>query len=450
MKALRIHYNGCHGLVGESLTPTFAIHYASAIGTYFGDGPIVLAGDTRASTGLLHRAVTSALIACGTRVVDLGVCPQPVAQFHIHQNREIKGGIYISGAHAGSDWNGFIVFQDKGLAMNPYEGSELLDIYHSRQFRRMPWDRLGKVERAEPPYDAYLDALLAHIDTAAIARRKPMVVVDSCNGTAPELLDRLAARLGLRLIPLNHVPDGNFPHDPEPRPRNSRQASSLVKGIGADLGICFNCNGVNAALVTETGETLSEEMTFALVANHLLPKHPGAKVVTNLCTSKMIDDIAERHRATLLKAPVGQGDIADMMQAEEALLGGEGVGSVAYAPFMPAFDAFIASCFILEALCQSDGPSSRLVERLPARYHQVKRQIPVAPTKQYAQIDRIRQAFLGENHVCSVDGLRVDWFDGWLHVRCSSTKPMLRIVSESRTREQAEERADQAASIIAH
>jgi phosphomannomutase len=421
----------------------FAIRYGNAAGSHFGAGPVLVAGDPRASTPMLRSGLVAALISCGTRVIDLGVCTMPVAQHHIRSNPQIQGGVYISGTYSPAEWNGFTIFRQDGTVMPSYEGNELLDIFHSRQFVRCDWSHLGSVERLAPPIEAFIDNLLPQIDAEAIRKRRPLVVVDSCNGSAPEMISRLAAVLGFRLIPLNHLPDGYFPHDPEPRPRNSRQASSILTGMNADIGFCLNSNGSGAAIITETGETVSEEFTFPLVADHILGKWPRATVVTNLCTSRMIDDVAERHGAILSKAmTVGQASISETMASENAVIGGEGNGYVAYAPVSLFYDVAVSIALILEAMAVRGCTSSQLVQQLPARYHLVKRLIPVTATKQYAAIDRLRQEFAREDLVGSADGLRIEWDNGWLHVRASSSRPMLQLICECRTREQAEERTD--------
>jgi phosphomannomutase len=443
MRSLRINTYGCHGIVGDSLSPMFAIRYGNAVGSYFGTGPVVVAGDPRASTPMLRSALVSGLISCGTRVVDLGVCTMPVAQHHIRANPQFCGGIYISGSYSPAEWNGFTVFGQNGTVLPAYEGTELLDIFHSRQFVRCDWSHLGTLEKGTPQIDSFIGTLLKQIDADAIRKRRPLVVVDSCNGAAPGMISRLADELGFRLIPLNHVPDGNFPHDPEPRPRNSRQASSILTGLNADIGFCLNSNGTCAAIITENGETISEEFTFPLVADHILAKHPGSTIVTNLCTSRMIDDVAARHGAVLSKTmTVGQASISETMASEGAILGGEGNGYVAYAPVSLFYDVAVSIALILESLALRSCTSSQLVQQLPARYHLVKRLIPVAATKQYAVIDRLRQAFATEDHVSSAEGLRIEWVDGWLHIRASSSRPVLQLICECRVREKAEERAD--------
>lgn len=443
MKSLRLNNHGCHGLIGESLTPQFAIRYGNAIGTYFEKGKLLLAGDPRASTPMLRSALTSSLLSCGIDVVDIGICPQPVVQFAISQDPELQGGIYISAGNSDASWNGLMVFQSDGTIFNQFCGSELLGIYHSHQFNKQSWENLGKIYYQEAPIQAYLDHLLQHVDIEAIKKRAPTIVIDTCNGACPQIVSEIAQRLGIKLIALNNIANGIFPHDPEPRPRNSQQVASILTSIHADLGFCINSNGATCAVITNIGERVSEEFTFALVAETLLRHKKITGIATTLSTSRMIDDLADSHHIRLKKTEAGGGsEIINTMRTEGFNLGGEGNGAVCFAEHGYFYDALFTIVTLIEAICIEQVTCNDLIQRIPIRYHLVKHNISIEGTKQYVIIDRIRNLLKNEKCTTSIDGIRVEWLDGWIHLRASSSRPVLRLISESRTLEQAHHRAD--------
>lgn len=443
MRSLRLNNHGCHGLIGESLTPLFAIRYGNAVGTYFEKGKLLLAGDPRASTPMLHSALTSALLSCGIDVVDIGICPQPIAQFAIASDPEISGGIYIAAGSSDANWNGFMVFQEDGTTFDQFSGSELLGIFHSYQFQQQSWEQLGKISYTPAPLSEYLDHLLSFINVDAIKKKHPTVIVDSCNGACASIINLLAERLEIKLISLNNTPNGIFSHDPEPRPRNSQQVASIMTSIQADVGFCLNTNGIACAVISNTGERVSEEFTFALVAEHLLRKKKVNGIVTSLSTSRMLDDLGNSYHSPIIKtATTGVSEIVNAMKTENFTLGGEGNGAICYAPHGYFFDSILTIALLLEAICEEKISADDLIKRIPVHYYLTKRNIPIEGTKQYAVIDRLRKIFKDENCTSTLDGLRIEWLDGWIHLRASSSRPMLRLISECRTQEQAQNRAN--------
>ncbi len=447
MRSLRISYSGARGVIGESMTPVFAQRYVNTFGTYVEGAPVVLARDPRASGVMLHAAAASALISCGCDVHDLGVCPTPVAQFYIRNHKNIKGGIVITGGHNNANWNGIIPFRGDGTVFDEYDGGELLEIYHAVVFRHVGWKKLGAHIFVEKPAKLYLKKLISYLDAEKIKEKKFTVVVDPCNGAAAPLAAIICEKLNCNVIPINNEPTGIFPHDPEPRPRNGKQVSSIITAIGADIGFCFNSDGSRLSIVTNDGETVSEEFTFPLVADYCLSKINEGAVVSNICTTKILDTIVKRHSARLIKTPIGQSDIISSMLNESACLGGEGSGGIAVMDFQPAFDAFLAMGLLLAAIAESGKTCKQLIDNL-TRYHLVKKYVWCRPDRQYAAVDAVRVALKNESRIDLTDGVRIDWNDGWLHVRAASTEPVVRVISESNSMELSAERVDFALRII--
>ncbi len=246
--------------------------------------------------------------------------------------------------------------------------------------------------------------------------------------------------MGFDLIPINNEPNGFFPHDPEPRPRNAQQVVSVVKAIGADAGFLLNSDVSRVSLVSETGESLSEEFTFPLVADAWLAGHPGV-VVTNFSTSRMIEDVAAARRSPIVRTKVGQSHAVQALLHEEGVLAGEGSGGVAIPAFQPAFDGFLTMGYILETLAKSGKRLSALVGALP-RYHIIKEKIYCPPSIIHSVVDAAESLFRGRA-IDTGDGLRVEDRGGWVQIRISATEPMIRVIAEDRSKERARAKADE-------
>lgn len=289
--------------------------------------------------------------------------------------------------------------------------------------------------------EAYFDALEALLDTAAIRRASLTVVIDPANGAACRFLAPFAQRLGFQLVAVNAEEAGFMARDPEPRPRNARQVAAILPLVQADVGFVCSSDFGRVSIVTNEGEAASEEFTFPLVADHVLRRSPGV-LVTNCCTTRMVDDVAAAHKCRVVKAAVGQAHILAALADEDGVFGGEGNGSVVVPAFSRAFDGFLTIGLVLESLAQRAGKISARLHELP-QYHIVKRQVYGEPRRCYRAMEALREHAeeLAGSRLDRTDGLRADWDDGWLHVRASQTEPMIRITSESRARPQAEERA---------
>jgi len=444
LRLLKISAAGVRGIVGQTLTPELITDFACAFGTYVQSGLVVVGRDTRTSGEMVKSSAVAGLLSTGCTVVDMGICPTPIIQFMVRQ-LSASGGIAISAGHNDSRWNALGFINSRGTHLNPYEGEEVLDIYHSGDFTKRLWNALGKLDQKNDYLPGYFDRLCDFLDVAAIRAAGFKVIIDPCNGAAAGIVNVFCERLGCQLVPINNEPTGIFPHDPEPRPRNARQVASIVKPVGADIGFLLSSDAARVSLVTDVGETISEEYTFPLVLHHFLGRKKGP-VVTNLSTTKTVDDIARRCDCPLIKSQVGQSHILHVMLAEDAVIAGEGCGTVAVPEFQPAFDAFLSMGLILEMMARRRKRISQLLNELP-RYHIIKEKIYCPPEKVHNVIDEVRDEYRRETPDLT-DGVRVDWQDGWIHVRASTTEPMIRVIAESNHKEIARERADRAISII--
>lgn len=439
---LRLTNFGVRGHVGTSLTPRVVMDYAAAFATFVNGGRVLLGRDTRYSSPLLHSAAEASLLGAGCEVLDFGICPAPLLQYSVRPY-EAAGAIAISGGHHPAGWNSLTLFGPDGAVLEPLGGEAVLDRFHAGGFLQADWRHTGFARSVSDYAEPYFHALERQLNVEAIRSRGFTVLVDPVGGAACPFLESFARRLGFKLIGINAQPSGYLPREPEPRPRSALQMASIIGHLKADAGFVLSSDAGRVSVVTETGEPGSEEYTLALIADHVLAKRAGT-VVTNCCTSRMIDDIAASRESPLIKCAVGQAHVMAALDDENGVLGGEGSGSVVLPGFNRAFDGFLAMALILESMAESGQKLSELLRRMP-RYHMVKRRLPLEARDGYRALDRIKRHLIasGGGTVDLTDGVRVDRPDGWVHVRTSRTEQIVRVLAEATSREGAERRADE-------
>jgi phosphomannomutase len=444
MKLLKIGLSGVRGIVGETITPELVMDFACAFGTFLGPGRVLVGRDTRPSGPMLHRAVLAALASAGCTILDMGVCPTPILQKRV-RDTGAAGGVSITAGHNTAEWNALTFVNRDGTYLNEFQGQAVLDIYHLERFRKAPLSRLGRVRLKGCGAEPYFEALNRYLDVPAIFGRRFKVVIDPCNGAGAGTVDEFCRGLGAELIPVNNEPTGFFVHDPEPRPRNAGEVASIVKIAGADAGFLLNSDASRVSLVAEDGETLSEEYALPIIAGHVLARDPGP-VVTNASSSRMIEDVAARFGQPVIKTRVGQSHVIQALVSEEGSLAGEGSGSVAVRRFHPAYDAFLSMGLVLEAMAVRGKKLSALVDEIP-KYHIVKEKVYCPPSRVHSVVAETRKLF-AHDEILTVDGVKAERKDGWVHVRASATEPMIRIIAENVSRDKAREDLDRVMAFV--
>ena len=444
---LRLSSVGARGFVGQSLTPRVAMDVAAAYGTFLDGGKILIGRDTRHSSPMLHAAATSALLGCGCEVLDFGICPTPILQFNVPRNGA-SGAIAISGGHHGMGWNALTLIGRDGAVLEPAGGETVLDLYHGGNFRRADFAHVGRPQNIANFAGDYFDALAALVNREAIAKSNFTVLIDPVGGAGCAFLEDFSRALNFRLVGINAQPSGYLAREPEPRPRSAAQMASIIKHVSGHVGFVLSSDMGRLSIVTEDGEPASEEHSFALCAEHVLRKKSGP-VVTNICTSRTLDDIAARHNSPIVKTPVGQAHVASALADQNGRIGGEGSGSAALPAFSRAFDGFMMMALILEFMAETQQRVSALLRSL-SRYHISKRGVPCNSRRVHHIIERIRETLEKEKDAKAdfTDGIRVDWPDGWVHVRASQTEQIIRVISEDKSKPAAIERAERIARLI--
>lgn len=441
VEPLKIGITGVRGVVGETLTPELVVRFAEALGAYLDGGRVLVCRDPRPSGPMVHAAVSAGLLASGCEVVDLGVCPTPSLQLAVPR-LGASGGVSITGGHNPPEWNALKFVRQDGLYLSAFQADELLDIFHEGAVARARWDRVPTRIESDDAIPRHLEALAASVDVAAIRARGLRVAVDCCNGSCARLVPRWLESLGCEVLAINDDTSLPFPRLPEPGVATAAQARALVKAGRADLGLVLDADGERLSLVDETGRPLSEELTLPLCAEAALARGAGT-LVTNVSTSGLVERVAARHGASVVRTPVGQAYISEAIVEHSAVLGGEGNGAVAVPGVQATHDNAAAIGLLLEHLVKSERTLSSCAAALPPlALHKLA--VPLDPSTLFSALHEFRDATrdLEGAEVDQTDGVKVLWPDGWVHVRPSGTQSLLRVIAEAERPERARELAE--------
>jgi phosphomannomutase len=431
--ALRISTAGLRGVVGAGLTAAHVLDFASAFGTFVGSGQSVVVGrDPRASGVMIHQGVVAALLATGLDVVDLGVVSTPIVQ-HAIRRHAAAGGVSIGASHNNADWNALKFFGGNATYLSTAEASELLDIYHLKDFNTVAYTGLGSLRQDDAALIAYLDQLAGAYDFEALRRLR--VVVDCCSGTSGLILRRLNERHRFRLILINEQPDPvQFAHEPATNARTvNQQLAPLIEPLGADAGFLFDADSDRVAIATERGRAVSEEMILPLLADHVLPKSDAKLVITNLSSTMLLEEIAARHGGQVIRVPVGRQSAMDALATydpDQVALAGEGTGAVMLARFRFVYDGIASMMEILSMMAEGKQPLGAILDSYP-RYTMRKGAVPLVSTQIPALLMDLQQAYPDAQYDMR-DGLRAAWPDRWFHVRVSQTESIVRVIVEQK------------------
>lgn len=435
---LMLSVSGMRGLVGRSITPTVVANYAATFGGWLRqstkkDAPhVVLGRDSRPSGLMFEMAAASGLIASGCRVTRVGVLSTPGVAIMIgHHNAE--GGMVITASHNPIIWNGVKALRHDGVAPPVDQAMQIIQRYKDDNPDYVPVEQIQACEEDHSGVKVHLDSILPYIDVQAVRSAKLKAVVDSVNGAGGEEAKALLEALGVELVHMYAEPTGIFPHTPEPTKDNLTELCARVTEHGAAIGFAQDPDADRLAVVDEKGTYIGEEYTLALSAMHLLGN--GDTSAANLSTSRMIDDIADKVGAKVMRTAVGEANVAAGMRSCGAVIGGEGNGGVIWTKVSGVRDSLVGMALLLEMLAKRGKTLSELVAEIPA-YAIVKDKVD-ATQELINQINPIlSEAFQGEK-MDTQDGVRIDWPDRWVHVRPSNTEPIIRLIAEASSEDQA-------------
>ena len=429
---LMIGVSGIRGRVGEALTPEVVARYAAGFGAWAsrrgGSRRIVVGRDSRVSGPLFHRVVLSALQSVGCDVIDIGLTTTPTCQLAV-EHHHAGGGLMISASHNPIEWNALKCIGPTGLFLENSEGVEMRALIETG-IPRATWDKLGTIEPDAGAIERHIERVLAipYVDVEGIRRRQFHVALDCVRGAGSVIMPALLERLGCRVTAINLEADGRFPRPPEPVPENLGELERVVLESGAVVGFAVDPDVDRLALVSDAGKAIGEDFTLALAARLVL-RHRKGSVVTNLSTSRLIEDVATAANVRVVRAPVGEVNVAVRMRDDGAPIGGEGNGGVILSEVHLGRDAPIGAALVLQLLHEDNQSLSQIVSELP-RYVIVKDKLDRPNASLDTVYEALRTAF-PTAEADTQDGLRLSWPDRWVHVRPSGTEPIVRVIAEA-------------------
>lgn len=433
-RGLMVSVSGFRGLVGNPLTPELITALAGAYGAFLrGEGGgrrVILGRDSRTSGRMFAAAAAAGLASVGCDVVDIGIVPTPTLMMAV-RDAGASGGIAVTASHNPAEWNALKFATAEGMFLDA-PGMARFRRLLEEEIPRAPWNRIGQVTRDRGAAGRHLQAVLdlPFVDAGALRARRFSVALDCVHGAGGAVMPELMERLGCRVQAIGVEMDGRFPRDPEPTAANLGDLAALVRESGAELGMAVDPDVDRLSLVDETGDPVGEDFTLALAAAAVTRRRSGL-VVTNLSTSQVVEDAAAATGARTLRAPVGEINVVRRMQAEGAVVGGEGNGGVIVPALHHTRDALVGAALVLQYLLDEGVSLAAAVARYPD-YRIVKEKVDFPRERLEAAYARLRQRWPDADRDRS-DGLRLAWPDRreWLHIRPSGTEPVVRLIAEA-------------------
>ncbi|MBQ7712087.1 MAG: phosphoglucosamine mutase [Bacteroidales bacterium] len=441
------------GHAGEGLSPLDVVKFTSAFATFLQQRAgskrltLVVGRDARISGAMVDRLVVGTLQGMGIDVIDTGLSTTPTTEMAVINNRA-DGGIIITASHNPKHWNALKLLNAKGEFIDAAEGAEVLRLADSGDVTFAEVDQLGQVTEQHDTIDKHIQQVLALdlVDVDAIRRADFKVVVDAVNSTGGIAIPRLLRALGVnRVVELNCEPTGLFAHNPEPIPQNLTQIAEAMRSEGGDLGIVVDPDVDRLALICEDGTMFGEEYTLVSVADYVLSHTPG-NTVSNLSSSRALRDVTNHYPGCSYAASaVGEVNVTTLMKSTHAIIGGEGNGGVIYPALHYGRDALVGVALFLTLLAKKNMKVSALRKTYP-EYIISKNRKDLTPDMNVDEILQRVAAHYASNAACQVntiDGVKIDFETGWVHLRKSNTEPIIRIYSEAHTEQEATALAQQ-------
>ena len=433
------------GVEGNSLTPIDIVKFTSAYARFILEQKIesktiVIGRDARISGFMLSNIVSGTLIGCGFDVIDIGLSTTPTVEVAVH-DLKAAGGIILTASHNPKQWNALKLLNNKGEFISANDGEVILDYSTKNDFKFSLIDSIGKYQFDNSLNDSHinkvLDLDLVNIDL--IKSKKYKVVLDAVNSTGGIIIPKLLKELGVECVELYCTPNGDFPHNPEPLPENLKDISNLVVKEKADFGIVVDPDVDRLAFVCEDGTIFGEEYTLVSVADFVLSKL-GGNAVSNLSSTRALSDITYKHGGEYFASAVGEVNVVEKMKETSAIIGGEGNGGIIYPKLHYGRDALVGIALFLTYLSEKDLSVSELRSSYP-NYFISKNKIQLTDSTDMQFIISELANKYSKEKINLIDGLKIDFDEGWVHLRKSNTEPIVRIYSESISKQKADKLA---------
>ncbi len=431
------------GVVGENLTPVDAVKFASAYGTWLKNYSkkdklvVVIGRDARISGPMIHNLVVNTLIGLGIDVIDLGLSTTPTVEIAVPLELA-DGGIILTASHNPKQWNALKLLNEKGEFLSGAEGAKILEIAENESFTFAEVDDLGEITSNDAFMDIHIDEVLNMdlVDVAAVKAAKFKVVVDAVNSSGGIIIPKLLEQMGVEVVKLYCEPNGHFPHNPEPLKEHLADICELVVKEKADFGIVVDPDVDRLAFISEDGEMFGEEYTLVAVADYVLSKTPG-NTVSNMSSSRALRDVTIKHGGMYEASAVGEVNVVELMKKNNAVIGGEGNGGIIYPTSHYGRDSIVGAALFLTHLAYKKMKVSELRASYP-QYFMSKNKIELTPQ---IDVDAILEAMTEKyksEQISTIDGVKIDFAENWVHLRKSNTEPIIRIYTEATTQELAD------------
>ncbi len=441
-KTLVVSISGVRGIFGAGLDPEVIVRFASAYGDWIRSGnpqreTVVVGRDARVTGELCADLVMRTLQSQGIHVVDAGLATTPTVEMAV-LTEKAAGGIVLSASHNPAEWNALKLLNAKGEFLSPKDAGTVIELAERGDPEWAAWDELGE-RRSADFLPGHIDAVcsLEGINPAKIAERDFRIVVDAVNSVGGIAIPALLQRLGVRdeqIIRLHCEPTGRFAHPAEPLPQNLTEIIERVGTEGADLGLVVDPDADRLALIADGGVYVSEELTQVLAADFWWQNHSGP-FATNLSSSRAIEDVAARHGESVYRSAVGEINVVERMKEVGAAIGGEGNGGVILPDLHYGRDALVGAALILQHLANTGGSLSEWVADMPT-YHIAKLKTDIGSMDPEALLARMAERYADER-ISTIDGVKIDLEEGWVHMRKSNTEPIIRVYAEAGSAEAA-------------
>lgn len=440
------------GRVAEGLSPVDVVRFVAAYATQrkamLPDNKTIVVGrDARLSGEMVDQLVCGTLVGMGYDVINIGLATTPTTELAV-TGLNAAGGIILTASHNPKQWNALKLLNEKGEFLNDKEGKEVLAIAEAEDFNFAEVDDLGKITRRDYLKDHVRDVMaLELVDKAAIEAKNYTVAIDCVNSVGGLAIPAILRALGVKnIIELNCEPTGHFAHNPEPLPQNLTEISDLMREGKADVGFVVDPDVDRLAIICENGDMFGEEYTLVSVADYVLSKTPG-NTVSNMSSTRALSDVTVKHGGSYSASAVGEVNVTTEMKRTNAVIGGEGNGGVIYPASHYGRDALVGIALFLSSLAQKGCKVSELRATFP-EYCISKNRIDLTPEIDVDKVlEAVKEKYAGER-INDKDGVKIDFADGWVHLRKSNTEPIIRVYSEAATMEEADALAKKVIDVV--
>ncbi|MEM9928228.1 MAG: phosphoglucosamine mutase [Bacteroidota bacterium] len=433
------------GKAGDNLTPEDIVANVAGYGAWLlqsgAPAKVVIGRDGRPS-GPVVTALTAATLQClGIDVIDCDFATTPTVEMAVVQH-QAGGGIILSASHNPKEYNALKLLNAKGEFISAAAGADLMAMAAGGDITYASVDDLGSLTRDSTALTHHIQAVLNHPLVAVEAIRKMdfKVILDAVNSVGAISIPPLCEALGVTCSVINGELNGQFAHNPEPLPQHLTELTKAVGDGGYDLGIAVDPDVDRLALIGPGGRWIGEEYTLVTVADYVLGKAPGP-VVSNLSSSRAAADIAAKYGQPYYASAVGEVNVVAKMKAVNAAIGGEGNGGIIDPQLHYGRDSLIGLALVLSHLATS-GKSINELRDGYTHYEMIKDKKEVDKTYDLeGAFARVRNKF-PDVQTTDIDGLKLDFPDGWVHLRASNTEPIVRVYAEAGSAERARELAE--------